>query len=214
MADVVSLTLEQRALATRAFADALTAELAKLPRLTHEQRDRMMRIAGAIIETGMESGQSADDLIPHFAMLFALARYRPNGRRKTGKHGRPRNVSILYPSKEQKRRIAREKRQDGEGKRGPRRGTVPLPPKHAQALKVMLDRAIRSPTLRKNTAAHAALRHVKVSPTKANVKRLVRAWDTARYAADLPTYRRHRALREALDAEKQASAFSGETLSI
>jgi len=114
MADVVSLTLEQRALATRAFADALTAELAKLPRLTHEQRDRMMRIAGAIIETGMESGQSADDLIPHFAMLFALARYRPNGRRKTGKHGRPRNVSILYPSKEQKRRIAREKRQDGE----------------------------------------------------------------------------------------------------
>lgn len=214
MADILPLTLNARGRAVKLLVDATLREPEKLPPLTREQRERMMRAAGAAIKIGWESGQTADDLIPLFALAFALARYKPKGRRKTGKRGRPTRISVMYPTKEQKRRIAREKRQKGEGKRGPRRGAVSLPRTYAQALLLMLDQMVRKPADRKNTAAASALRKVKVEPTVAPVKRLVQAWDRARYAADLPTYRRHRALLMAPSGtDKQASAFSGETLS-
>lgn len=208
------LTLEQRAKVTLAFADAILVELGKLPPLTHGRRDRMLRAGAAVIEAGQEADASPDDLIPHFAMVFALMQYRAKGRRRTRKHGRPRHLSILFPSKEAKRRMAREERHDGEGRRGPRRGTIPLPANFAKALRVMLDRMIREPKLAKNTAAHGALWKIGVRPADTDVKRLVRAWDRAGYAADLPAYRRHRVtFALATNAENPQSAFSGETLS-
>jgi hypothetical protein len=207
------LTLEQRGRMTRAFADALSDELARFPRLTYERRDAMMRAVGAVVESAMRGDSSADDLIPHFAMIVALARYLPSGRCKTGRHGRPKRVSVLFPSKEQKRQAARAKRDAGEGKRGPRRGERALPKSYVDALGVMLDRIIRDPKCRKNTAAHGALRKVHEPTTGGNVKRLVRAWDCARYAADLPSYRWHSDVRSAWDTAKTTGAFSGETLS-
>lgn len=148
MIGVPPLTLEQRAEATRALADALTAELAKLPKLTHEQRGRMIRVAGASIETGRKSGQSADDLVPHFAMLFALLEYRPvvkHGRGRPAKE--PRRWFALTMADEatwtkQERRYMQRVRRlaAGKGGRGPLpQSTFDLTAFDAEGLMMMLE---------------------------------------------------------------------------
>ncbi|MCA3627240.1 MAG: hypothetical protein IOC49_08365 [Methylobacterium sp.] len=209
------LTMEQRAKVTRAFADAILVELSKLPPLTHERRDRMLRIAGAIIETGRESGQSADDLIPHFATMLALLEYLPMVERGRGRPAKePRRWFTLTIADEatwtklERRYMQRIRRLvAGKGRRGPLpQSTFDLTASDAEGLLAMLDQMSASGAGRYAAAYAAAEKPWRDQGGNhpPDVRRLVDAFNRFSergLADDLPKMLLHRLIAAALDTD-------------
>ncbi|MDP2800802.1 MAG: hypothetical protein Q8O26_02865 [Phreatobacter sp.] len=216
MVGVPPFTLEQRAKATCAFADAIMVEISTLPPITNEQLDRMLRIAAAVIEAGRVDGASPDDLIPHFAMVFALVRYRPNER--SGRRGRPPKESrgwfaLTVAGEEtwttrERRFMARLNRQRNAGDRGPLpQSTFDMSVYDAEGLLQMLGYMSAKGT-GKQTAAYAATEKPFRSHGRdggehpPEVRRLVDAFNRFSlrgFSEDLPKMLLHRLIAAALD---------------
>lgn len=107
MADVVPLTLEQRAEVTRALADYIADTLAGVrEKLTPEQLCNASRLVNEVAELIAEVDEGTDKLwrevIFIYAFTLALAAPEPMIRQEVGKRGRPKRKELLSPKERER----------------------------------------------------------------------------------------------------------------
>lgn len=183
-----------------------------MPPLTWEQRDGMLFATGKVLTAEIGRGASPVAVRPLFDLLFTLAVYEPAGAppkpaRPRGRPSKP--LSVFFPSKAQKRVMAKRKRPADAGKRGPAAGSDHdmLRPAVAKRLHAVVQHMAKYGG-REYAAANAVLRDVLPlseledgygKPDRASVARqLARAYQRFGYAAYMPRYRLHHAISEAL----------------
>lgn len=190
---------------------AARAELSRTSPLTWQQRNGLLVATGEMLLAEIDRGASPVEVRPLFDLLFMLARYQPAGKppKPAGlSRGRPsKPLSLLFPSKAQKRAMAKRRRPDSAGQRGPVAGSdhETLRPADAKRLRAMAEFMARND--RPVGADAAARRVLRVMPLgdqelgtryEATAKRLTRAYRRFGYAADMPQYRLHWSIYQAL----------------
>lgn len=207
--------------------DAMRAQSKRLPPLTWEQRDRMLFVVGRVLSADIERGASPVEVRSLFNLLFMLAAYQPAGKppKSVRPRGRPsKQLSMLFPSKVQRRALAKSKRPANAGKRGPITGSDhdTLRPADAMRVRAMVQ-YMAEHEVREYAAANAVLRDILPlseaesgdgRPDRSAVaRRLARAYQRFGYAANMPRYQLHRRIHEALkngDIARAKAAWSGE----
>lgn len=169
-------------------------------RTADKSRQQYMLLLKAISVTAMaemQRGAPQEEVMRLFVMMREIAAVMPRApASKPVKRGRPKlHPSILAPSKANKRSAQKAKRPDGAAKRGPVAGSYRRVKSDDDrlALRAMRRSMVRDPALKKYKAAYEAsgLRWRPVGEDHpAPVRRLVRAFDKAKYHDDLERDRR------------------------
>ena len=180
------------------------------PPLTWEQRDRMLFAAGQALAAEIGRGASPVVVRPLLDLLFLLATYKPAGKppKPAGlPPGRPsKPLSLLFPTKAQQRSMAKRKRPAGAGQRGPLAGKPTYLARGEAEILQQMVRQMAAGSGREYAAAAAVLRHRGEPLAPEVIRRLARGYESRGYASDMPRYRLHHRLGEALKRGDMAGA--------
>ena len=183
-----------------------------LPPLTWEQRDRMIFSAGQALAAEFARGASLVAMRPLFDLLLMLEAHRPAGKppKSAGvRLGRPsKPLSLLFPSKAQRLAMARRRRPEGASKRGPVAGKPTYLARGEPEILQQMIRLMAAGNGQEYAAAAAVLRRTGQPLAPDVIRRLARGYLSHGFAADMPRYRMHHAISEALQRSDMTRAIA------